>query len=587
MLFPSFSTEPLEKAGTWHESEHPRDEKGRFATKWRRAIQLGHSLTSMRRKYNKDMKLPGMPRDKVTALMVGLIDKGQFRIGNDESAEERGVYGLTTLKREHVAVKGNTITFKYLGKKNVPQYRKVTDKLMADTMREVLKIEGGMRSGGKKDAKDDIFKFINTQGDIRTVSPYNVNGYIEKWGVTAKDFRTYHASRKVYEYLQNAPGIDVEKDIENAIKKAAKDLGHEPRTCKRAYVDPNILKLYRKLKKSLWETGEWTWEEFGEAFEKYYGTFFDFREPPAPEKLEKAAGKGDDILERLMTGVRKRFRDKMKSKLAYKADGQPLPVSALKTLEETLKKFMVKPEQWAESAVTRATVIGKLIGEAEKGGRKAAKVLFDTLPVTVERVEKPFTVRTATGGKLPVVPLQSQELTALRYAQVRAGDYINTKNQDLINGVRQAVMQATQERWDAGKLAGVLFDKFGAANRDWRRIAITELAMAGNNGYLSTLDDGESVIIQESADMCKHCRRLNHGRIFRYTTNPRDADERNDVWIDKTNVGRKVKDWVPTVPLHPHCRGRYTRVNTTFYKMKEGKLTLKTADEILAERGVR
>ena len=91
MLFPSFSTEPIEKAGTWHESEHPRDDKGRFATKWRRAIQLGHSLTSMRRKYNKDMKLPGMPRDKVTALMVGLIDKGQFRIGNDESAEERGV----------------------------------------------------------------------------------------------------------------------------------------------------------------------------------------------------------------------------------------------------------------------------------------------------------------------------------------------------------------------------------------------------------------------------------------------------------------------------------------------------------------
>lgn len=585
MLFPSFETETLEKAGTWHESEHPRDDRGRFATKWRRSIQLGHSLTSMRRKYNKDMKLPGAPRDKVTALMVGLIDKGQFRIGNDESADERGVFGLTTLKRSHVTIKGNTITFKYVGKKNVPQYRKVTDKLMADTMREVLKIEGGMRSGGKEDASEDIFKFINTQGQVRTVSQYVINSYLDQWGVTAKDFRTFHASRLVYESLQDAQGEDVEKDIENAIEKAAKALGHEPRTCKRAYVDPNILKLYRKIKKSLWGTGDWTWEEFAEAFEKYYGTFFDFREPPEP--LEKAAGKGDDILERLMTGVRKRFRQKMKSNLAYKADGKPLSVQALKTLEETLKKFMIKPEQWAESAMTRATIIGKLIGEAEKRGHKAAKVLFNTLPVTLEQVERPYTVRMEAGGKIPMVPLQSQELTAARYAQMRAGDYIATKNQELIIGVRQTVMKATQERWNAQKLAGELFDRFGEANRDWRRIAITELALAGNNGYLGTLDDGENVIIQESADMCKHCRRLNHGKIFRYTINPRDADERNDVWLDKTNVGRKVKDWVPTVPLHPHCRGRYIRVNITFYKMAEGKLTLKTTDEILAEKGVR
>lgn len=565
----------------WKEQEHPRDAKGRFTTKWGRALGLGNSLSSIRRKYNKDLKLPGMPRDKATALIVALLDKVKFRMGNEESMDSNDTYGITTIQKKHVSVQKNAIVFRFPGKRGVQQVKRISDPTLVSGIKEMLSLEGGKRSGGSVDADDLLFKYVNTQKQVRTVSPYVVNSYLDKWGITAKDFRTYHASRIVFEYLNKNMSGDVETNIQKAVEKAAKELGHEPRTALRSYVDPNIIKKYREMNKSFSETDDWLWEEYADVFSKYHGNFFDLSD--IPEFIKKS--KNDD---NFLMGARNKLRNKIKNKMQYDPDGKPYSNEALGYVRAVMERFQIDPNVWAESAMVRAAALGKFLGTMDASSKPQARILFESLPVRLEQAtKKTFTIKDADGVVHNVMGLQGQEQEALQYAINRAGEYVASTDQKLLSGIKQLVIQAKQERWSAQELASKLFDRFGEHNRDWRRIAVTELGYAGNNGYLGTLSEGDTLMIQEAADMCPHCERLNVGRVFTFRESGRDADVDKDIWIGKNNVGRKTKDWVACAPLHPNCRGRYIKMNTTFYKLVDGKPTLKTVDEILEEKGVR
>jgi DNA topoisomerase IB len=554
--------EDLLEKSLWNEADHPRDEDGRFTTKWGRAMHIGHNIDGIRKKWRKDLKLKGMPRDKVTALMIGLIDKGCFRIGNEESDDE-GVFGLTTIRREHIKVQGDTIHFDFIGKKKVHQQHSVTDKDLARVMKEVLKIEGGKRSGGKEDASDAVFKYQNTQGEIRTPSQYVVNSYLKDWGVTAKDFRTYHASRIVYELLKekntNVPA-EKEKNVRVSIEEAAKRLGHTPDTTKRSYLDPKIIELYMAdMLKAM-------------DFDLYYN------EPGDGDTLEKAQDDGTDLHDKLMSGVRRRY----KARLHYSPDGKPYTLKQLAEINGVIQKYMPNAEKFGESLAVRAVLLGKLMSELEVQNLQLAKLAIETIPSDIQAVRENFTVRPIEGDPLPVLPLQTEEINTIKWASLHAGEHLQGATDDLIQGVRQLVIQARQDRLTPQELAQRLYDKFGEYNRDWRRIAIMETSSAMNNGYLMTLQDGDTLTIEEAADCCKKCREINVGRTFTYRVKPGDPE--TEIWVGKNNVGKKQADWKPCVPLHPHCRAKYLRLNSTFYKMVDGKIVLKNAQEILAEK---
>lgn len=303
--------------------------------------------------------------------------------------------------------------------------------------------------------------------------------------------------------------------------------------------------------------------------------------PISPDPMEKAMdddGKG--LKDKLLSGVRKRYKERLK----YRPDGKPYTAKQLAELERIMKKYGVNPDNWAESMAVRATLLGKLISEAERENRELMRLVLDTMPVDVEATKLPFKLKTQEKGEVPVLPLQSQELNAIKWAKTNAGENIRVNNQKMIAGVKQLVMQARRERWEPGKLAQALFDKFGQFNRDWRRIALTELAEATNNGYLMTLKDGDKVIGQSAADCCKYCEKWVKNRVYTFREQPGDPE--TEIWVGKSNAGLRSRDWRAAVIMHPHCRCRWQRFNDTFYKMEDGKLVLKTAQEIAQERGI-
>ncbi len=291
------------------------------------------------------------------------------------------------------------------------------------------------------------------------------------------------------------------------------------------------------------------------------------------------ADDGEKLKNKLMGDVRKRFRERLK----YKPDGRPYTTRQLADIEKVIRKFHVTPEKWAESASTRAYLIGKLLATRDKENKEMLTIMFDSIPKEISRVKLPFSLTTKEEGKIEMLPLQSQELNAIEWAKLHAGEEIRTKQEEVLKGVKRVLVQSRMERWEPQRLAQELFDQFGQFNRDWRRIALTETAKAVSNGYLMDLKDGDQIIIQEAADMCPHCRRLNHGKVFTFRERP--GNEKTEIWVGKTNYGKKTRDWSACVPLHPHCRGRYVKFNDVFYKMDEetGKLVRKEKEEILAE----
>jgi predicted glycoside hydrolase/deacetylase ChbG (UPF0249 family) len=417
----------------------------------------------------------------------------------------------------------------------------------------------------------------SSQGEIRTPSQYVVNDYLSKWKVTVKDFRTYHASRLVFNYLKemHKKGKTEEQrkaDVKEAVEKAAEHLGHLPATCKRAYVDPRILELYMagkfKANETLLEKALAA-ETINETAETSTYEFEDF------ERLFDAWG--PDILEKSNPGFLEKLKKYFRKKYEYKPDGKTLNENQMDRIQAILEKYKIDPIKWAEGMAVRAYALGKLLGQRSD----LAKVVVNSLPFKLETVKEPFVVRDTAGREFPMLPLQSQEQEAIKWSMENAASYIQTTNTSLIAGIRRLVTQAKMERWTANELSQALFDKFGEFNRDWRRIAITELSYAENNGYLSTLKPGDKLIINEAVDCCKHCKRLNVGKVFTLTDGPGE-DPMTTVWVGKNNVGKKVADWRPAAPLHPNARCRYTRFNDTFYKMDEsGKLVLRTAEEIL------
>jgi DNA topoisomerase-1 len=219
---------------------HPEYRKVRDLTKFGRLLVFGAALKKIRKWVDDDLNLRGLPKRKVLATAVRLLEKTCMRIGNEEYAKENASYGLTTLHDEHVDISGGKIRFHFRGKSGQFQNIELNDPRLANIVKKCREIPGY-----------ELFQYIDHNGNHCRIDSTDVNEYLRQITgeeFTAKDFRTWGGTglaAMAFEQLGKAEnGTQLKKNIVAAIKMVAGRLGNRPATCRKYYVHPAIIDAY-------------------------------------------------------------------------------------------------------------------------------------------------------------------------------------------------------------------------------------------------------------------------------------------------------------------------------------------------------
>ena len=203
-------------------------------------IQFALALPALRARVASDMKFDGLPRQKVLATIVSLLEKTLIRVGNAEYAERNKSYGLTTMRRKHVAIDRGVLRFDFTGKSGKQWKLRVQDRRIAAIVKRCAEIPG-----------HELFKYLEDEGQARTIDSGDVNGYIREitqQDFTAKDFRTWAgtvlAALALGEFKKYDSQAEAKRNVVAAIEKVAKQLGNTPAICRKSYVHPEILSAY-------------------------------------------------------------------------------------------------------------------------------------------------------------------------------------------------------------------------------------------------------------------------------------------------------------------------------------------------------
>ncbi len=219
---------------------HPAWRAVRDETKFGRMLAFAEALPAIRERVNADLSLAGMPREKVLAAVVRLLEVTLIRVGNDEYARANDSYGLTTLRGEHVDVEGATMHFRFRGKSGVEHDVGVRDRRVARIIARCQDLPG-----------EALFEYLDEEGEPRRVSSDDVNDYLREatgHDFTAKDFRTWGGTVLALFSLRRmgaaADAPAAKKNIAEAVKQVARALRNRPATCRKFYIHPAILDAY-------------------------------------------------------------------------------------------------------------------------------------------------------------------------------------------------------------------------------------------------------------------------------------------------------------------------------------------------------
>jgi len=219
---------------------HPRWREVRDETKYERMLLFGAELPNIRERVERDLKVPGLPRTKVLATIVRLMETTLIRIGNGEYARKNKSYGLTTMRNKHVNVDGATVTFHFQGKSGVKHTIDINDRRIARIVRRCQDIPGY-----------ELFQYIDEDGTHHSVDSADVNEYLREIAgqdFTAKDFRTWAGSLLTCMTLRALEAYESEKEatknIVQTIKTVSARLGNTPSVCRQCYVHPAVLEWY-------------------------------------------------------------------------------------------------------------------------------------------------------------------------------------------------------------------------------------------------------------------------------------------------------------------------------------------------------
>jgi DNA topoisomerase I len=219
---------------------HRRWREARDETKYGRMIAFAKALPRIRRRVMRDLSRPGVPREKVLAAVVRLLEMTFIRIGNEEYARDNESFGLTTLRERQVRVEGMTLRFRFRGKSGVQHDIELTDRRLAAIVRRMHDLPG-----------EELFQYVDEQGETRAVESADVNSYLrESAGAefTSKDFRTWAGTLLCARALRGleppASETDGKRSLAQAIDGVAKLLGNTKAVCRKCYIHPAIVESY-------------------------------------------------------------------------------------------------------------------------------------------------------------------------------------------------------------------------------------------------------------------------------------------------------------------------------------------------------
>jgi len=219
---------------------HERWREMRDENKYERIVSFGKALPKIRRRVSKDLSLPGLPRNKVLAAIVQLLELSFIRVGNEEYARENKSFGLTTMQDRHVDVKGSKMRFRFRGKSGIKHNVDITDRRIAKIILKLQDLPG-----------QELFQCIDEKDDVCDITSQDVNDYLREItgeDFTAKDFRTW-AGTVLAAIALNAVGeFETKKqakaNIKNAVIAVAKTLRNTPAICRKCYVHPAVFENY-------------------------------------------------------------------------------------------------------------------------------------------------------------------------------------------------------------------------------------------------------------------------------------------------------------------------------------------------------
>ena len=218
---------------------HPDWAALRDADKYARLMAFGQALPHLRRRVARDLARNGMPREKVLAAVVTLLDATLVRVGTPRYAAQNRTYGLTTLKRRHVAVQGSRLRFQFTGKSGVTHDVSVNDARLARVVRNCADLPG-----------QQLFKYKDSDGEVREIGSADVNAYLQEvtgGEFTAKDFRTWAGSVHALALLRKTRA-DTEaarkKAMVEVIRSVAQRLRNTVAVCRKCYVHPDVLAAF-------------------------------------------------------------------------------------------------------------------------------------------------------------------------------------------------------------------------------------------------------------------------------------------------------------------------------------------------------
>lgn len=216
---------------------HPDWIKFRDETKYEKVLMFGSALPKIRARISEDMDRQGLPREKVLATIVKLMEKTMIRVGNEQYAKENKSYGLTTLRNRHVEVTTTKIRINFKGKSGQFHNIEVENTRLARVIRKLQDLPG-----------QELFQYIDEDGEIQGVDSADVNEYIQLASgdeYTAKDFRTWRGTVLAALFLSEAELATSQKEnkrlINEAIKQVAMELGNTPSVCRKCYIHPIVM----------------------------------------------------------------------------------------------------------------------------------------------------------------------------------------------------------------------------------------------------------------------------------------------------------------------------------------------------------
>lgn len=231
-------------AGRWQYLYHESHTRAQELRKFRRVTKFAKAIPQMRATVARHLRQPGLSRERVLAAVLRILSTCYMRPGSEVYASEHGSYGIATLRRKHVNVKGDRIEFDFPGKSGVRQQHELRDRQVARVIRETIKLPGY-----------NVFKYINGDDKPVVVTRRHINEYIKEVmgdSFTAKDFRTWAGTLVCACALaRNGDEIPEKKTARNkrivaAIKETAEVLGNTPAVCRGSYVCPEIISSFEK-----------------------------------------------------------------------------------------------------------------------------------------------------------------------------------------------------------------------------------------------------------------------------------------------------------------------------------------------------